>query len=117
MEDTQKHNTVNGWMYMILGLILITIISVFYFFFYQKSYDMTVETACDPSFENCFYRDCESEECPPSGLSYYSQYTIRAADFSACDGENCTTVCKSPDSPCQEILCDSSVDTCSDLPQ
>lgn len=117
MDTLQKHTSINAWIYMMIGLVLLTILSVFYFFFYQKSYEMTVETSCDPATEQCFYRDCEAEECPPNQLTYYSQYTIRASDFAFCEKENCHDLCKNTGSPCVEIQCDSAVDMCSELPK
>ena len=109
----KKHNI---FLYILLGGCLISIISSFYFFYFKKDYNFLVETKCDPTKETCFYRDCTNpDDCPPNGLSYYNQYTLKAGDFKACVDEDCTEACTTGLINCTKIECtesDISAGTC-----
>jgi hypothetical protein len=95
------------FLYILLGGVLISIISSFYFFYFKKDFNYIVETQCDPETETCFYRDCESnpDECPLNNLSYYNIYSIKASDYDVCVNEDCTTACSSGLIYCNKTEC------------
>lgn len=94
--------------------VVVTIAVSTYNFLIVKNYDFIIEAECSPETENCFYRDCEEEECPPNGLSSYKSYIISAADFDKCQEDSCSRECRSGTLSCQEIICgESSDDFCS----
>jgi hypothetical protein len=99
----------SNWFLLLLvgGSILVTAVSFFQFYI-RKEYSFEVETACDPTTEACFYRDCEQEEnfCPPNDLSYYKRYSISAGDFSSCTGGDCASACATGIITCTQIACD-----------
>jgi hypothetical protein len=84
-------------------------------FFHFKEYEFYVEVACDPETTICFERNCDEAECPPNKLSHYSSYTISANDFALCQNNNCKNVCEKDDTShlCEQIICDKSIDQCS----
>ena len=83
------------------------IASSLYSFYFKKNYDFIVETQCDPEVEICFFRDCvgSPDTCPPNGLSYYNEYTIKARDFGVCLDEDCTLACKTGAINCVKTEC------------
>ncbi len=105
-QELQQKNT--AWLVPILvGGCIFSVAISFYFFYIKKDYNFFVEVECDPSSEECFSRDCDSDEsdCPPNNYSYYNEYTIQAKDFSLCKNENCTNVCKSGQISCVKKEC------------
>lgn len=67
-EETKTHNV---FLYILLASCAVVIATSFYFFYFKKDYDFIVETSCDNTKEDCFYRDCSIDgECPPNNLSY-----------------------------------------------
>lgn len=115
MEDAQKSKLNKIVLWIFFGLFFIAIASNFYHFFYTKNYDYLVEASCDPTVENCFFRDCEEspDDCPPNGLSYYKEYYVKAYDFKKCTDNSCAEQCMSGEIQCKPIECDSnSGDTC-----
>lgn len=104
---SEKENTSNYFIFILLVGVIISIIVSFYMFFYKKNYDFLVETRCDTGTEKCFYRDCKNnlDLCPPNGLSYYGKYTIKAKDFKFCQNEDCTEACKNGSIKCLKTEC------------
>lgn len=102
--NDKKHNV---FLSVLLGGVIIAITVSFYNFYFRKNYDFFIETSCDPSSEECFYRDCvnEPDVCPPNNLSYYSKYTIKARDFKYCPNEDCTETCKKGIINCVQTAC------------
>jgi len=94
---------------VILAVIsfILTIGSSWYQYSYKKNYDYLVEAACDPTIENCFFRDCEAspDDCPPNQLSYYKEYLVKAYDFPSCTDGTCLEQCMSGSIQCKENLC------------
>lgn len=90
----------------------------FYKYFYKNDYDYLVEASCDPSTENCFFRDCENEpdSCPPNNLSFYKEFYVKGYDFKKCSNNSCDNECKSGTMTCREIVCgeESDTDICSE---
>ena len=104
MPEEEKES--NIFLHVLLGGVLVAIISSFYFFYFKKDYDFMVETKCNPETETCFYRDCTNpDDCPPNGLSYYNQYTLKASDFKACANEDCTEACTTGVISCTKTEC------------
>ncbi len=108
MPEENKKQTY--WLvFLLVGSCIFSIFISFYFYAIKKEHNFFVETACDTTKENCFYRDCESEdaECPPNNFSYYSKYSIPAKDFSMCIDEDCSNFCTSSTqkNSCVQILC------------
>jgi hypothetical protein len=107
MPEENKKQTY--WLvFLLVGSCIFSIFISFYFYAIKKEHNFFVETACDTTKENCFYRDCESEdaECPPNNLSYYSKYSIRAKDFPMCVNEDCADFCTSQQKDsCIKIAC------------
>lgn len=103
----EKENKHNLFLYILLLMVLVVIVISFYSFYYKKNYDFFIETQCNPETETCFYRDCEGtpDICPPNGLSYYNQYTIKAKDFGACINEDCTEACTLGTISCVKTEC------------
>lgn len=96
-----------------LGLVIAFSFLRFYVF---KNYDIIIETECNPETGNCFTRDCESEDCPPNGLSNYKKYIIKGFQFDKCDhAGNCAKFCSNIKN-CEPIECDTEAgDLCSNL--
>jgi hypothetical protein len=91
---------------LIVGVFLLTILTNFYFLFFQKDYEFIVETTCDPSKEECFERDCTNpEDCPPNGLPNFKRYSLSAKDFKMCVNEDCTQACESGFIKCTQLEC------------
>ncbi len=88
-------------------LVFIFVIGInFYVLYFQKNYDFIVETACDPTKEECFERDCSEEGfCPPNNLSNFKRFSINAKDFKMCENEDCSQVCESEAGVCEQIAC------------
>lgn len=97
----------SDWFLWLIGLSCLAAIGcAFYFFYYQKDYDFIVETACDPTKETCFQRDCANpDDCPPNGLSEFKRYSLNAGDFHACENEDCTAACETGKIKCEPIEC------------
>lgn len=95
----------------------VVLLGAFARYYYLKEYIFHIETPCDPAFEICFVRDCEADECPPNGLSHYRTFDILANKFDACEADNCEFFCETNPSECVELVCDSEVDSCSEILQ
>jgi len=102
-ENIEKRHPNYFLVFVFLSLFLV-VFSAFYNLYFKKDYDFLVETSCDNSIENCFYRDCSVEECPPNNLSLYKQYHMRAYDFEKCENEDCTNLCTTTNL-CTQVLC------------
>jgi len=102
-ENTDKKHP-NYFLVFVFFSLFLVVFSAFYNLYFKKDYDFLVETSCDNSIENCFYRDCLVEECPPNNLSLYSQYHMRAYDFEKCENEDCTNLCTTTNL-CTQVLC------------
>lgn len=105
-EEPLKKDTY--WLvFTLVGGCIVSVIFCLYFFFIQKQYNYLIETECNPEKEECFVRDCESEDsdCPPNGFSYYKKYSISAKDFKMCPEENCQALCESGGSSCVQTKC------------
>lgn len=102
-EDTTKKD-VNYFLVFVFISLFLVVFSAFFNLFIKKDYDFLVETTCDNAREICFYRDCETEECPPNKLSFYKEYHMRAYDFAKCENEDCTLFCATS-GKCEEVLC------------
>lgn len=102
--NDKKHN---AFLNILLCAVIIVIVVSFYNFYYRKNYDFFIETSCDPSTEECFYRDCihNIDLCPPNNLSYYNKYTIKARDFKYCPNEDCAETCKKGVINCIQTSC------------
>lgn len=106
---------------ILTALFTVTVVGAiavsFYHYFYKKNYDYLVESACDPTVEVCFIRDCnEADACPPNGLAIYKQYQIRASDFKGCTDNSCLHECESGAVKCVPIACDSTGgDECTEI--
>lgn len=100
-------NKTNWFTILITLSCLAVVIESFYTFFYQKNYDFIVETACDPTQEECIVRDCSNpDDCPPNQLSEFKRYYVNADDFVQCANEDCRQVCESGIIECEQITCE-----------
>lgn len=100
----------------IFSLILFVVVVGWnvYSYYFQKNFEVFTESMCDPELQNCFYRDCTLEECPPNGFEYYKKFSIQAYNLKQCDQNgDCGTFCEEKSTSCTEIPCDSSTDACS----
>ena len=102
-------------------IFLLAIISNLYFFYFKKDYKFIVESACDPSREECFQRDCSNpDDCPPNQLSTFKRYSLKANNFKSCQNEDCTIACETGQIKCEKIKCKGDVDvgeSCTSLVQ
>ncbi len=109
MVEVEKEAEIksNSWFLYLIGLSCLTVVAVsFYIFYFQKDYDFIVETQCDPTVEECFYRDCTNpSDCPPNGLSEFKRYSLSAHDYDMCLNEDCALFCESDGSKCESIQC------------
>jgi|SRR3989338_3765350 len=94
--------------WILIAALIIAFGTSFYKYFIQQDYNYLVEAPCDTSLNECYVRDCTTEECPPNNLSTYSHYNISAEAFKYCKDNSCTNVCKT--GPCKEIPCKSQKD-------
>jgi hypothetical protein len=103
---------------LIASMVLATIVSNFYTFYFEQNYDFIVEVPCNSVEEVCYVRHCgEGSECPPNGLEQYRMLNLNAADFNTCKTNSCDLACASNVISCIEILCgDSADDTCTIIP-
>lgn len=106
MEEEKGQKT--NWFLILIGLSCLAVIAVtFYSFYFQKNYDFFVETACDPTIEECFERDCTNPaDCPPNGYSHFKRYTLNASDFSQCENEDCKNACETGAIECEQSACE-----------
>lgn len=106
MPEGDEKERFNIFSILIVGLFVITALSNFYFFYFQKDYDFIVETACDPTKEKCFERDCSNpDDCPPNELSNFKRYVLKANDFQYCENEDCENACGSGTIKCEQVGC------------
>ncbi len=111
----QDNKKFKSWMYFWVIMGSFVGLFVIYSFYFQKNYTILVEESCDPNTTQCFYRNCEQEECPPNELEYYSQYTIEASNFDVCrktDSCNIESVCTDNNTLCTKIDCVPGIDQC-----
>ncbi len=96
-----------NWFLWLVGISCLIVISTsFYSFYFKKNYDFVVETACDPTMEACFQRDCSNpDDCPPNGLSDFKRYTLSAGDFKECANEDCSSACSTGLIKCEQLEC------------
>lgn len=106
----------------LIGLFVFSFVAViasnWYYFYRSGNFNYLIESPCDPTAANCFYRDCENEpdSCPPNGLSYYQSFYVSAADFATCTDNSCANECTTKAISCTPILCgDSEEDVCDEL--
>ncbi len=117
MTNPVEHsdNKFKNWMYFWIFIGSFVVFYVIYNFYFEKDFSILVEESCDPSTEQCFYRNCEEEECPPNELEYYSQFYIDASDFTLCEKDtscNLDTLCTNNPTLCEKVECISGVDQC-----
>lgn len=104
IQNNTDKKDINYFLVFIFLSLFLVVFSSIYNLFIRKDYDFLVETSCDSSKEICFYRDCETGECPPNELSFYKQYHMRAYDFDKCENEDCTLFCTTSNK-CEPIVC------------
>ena len=77
----------------------------YYKYYYTKNYDYLVEASCNPDFEKCNFRDCDTnpDNCPPNGLSYYKEFYVKAYDFPKCSDNSCLVECTNGTIKCEAI--------------
>lgn len=87
--------------------IILAISFSFYHYYYQQDYNYRVEALCDPSIENCFYRECDIniDACLPNKLSYYKVFILKAYDFPKCADNSCKSECESGKMICKQVSC------------
>ncbi len=86
--------------------VIVIIFITGYRFLWLKDYNFIVEAECNPSSENCFYRDCSNEDdCPPNGLENYRVFEVLAPDFPKCSDNSCVSECVTGEVSCREIMC------------
>jgi hypothetical protein len=83
----------------------------------KKDYIISAQTDCDPTLENCFIWNCDSESqvegeaCtgdPEEDTWYYKIIKRKAANIPLCDpnDENCEAlICPENEADCEEVLC------------
>ena len=105
------------FVFLLVVTVLVVILGSFYNLFLSKKYEFIVEAACDPTTENCFYRDCSEEDaCPPNGLEYFRTYNISADKFGGCSDNSCSEICMNDSSACVETICgETEEDMCSSM--
>lgn len=100
----------------ILGVCLFLVAASFSYvnYFENKDFPMSLESSCNPETENCFYRNCSEEECPPNGLEIYKYLEVPAWFFEKCSENSCSKECIDNPSHCVYTQCDpdSEEDTC-----
>jgi hypothetical protein len=104
IQNNNDKKEINYFLVFVFISLFLVVFSSFYNLFIKRDYDFLIETACDNTSEICFYRDCETGECPPNGLSFYKEYHMRAYDFAKCENEDCTSFCATS-SKCEEVRC------------
>ncbi|MEI8270609.1 MAG: hypothetical protein WCG45_04520 [bacterium] len=87
-------------------LFLMVIVVNIYFLYFKKDFQFLIEVSCDKTIEQCFERDCTNlDDCPPSGLSTFKRYSLKASDFKYCANEDCKKACEGGQIKCNEIKC------------
>lgn len=104
IQNNTDKKDINFFLIFIFLSLFLVVFSAMYNLFIRKDYDFLVETSCDNTNEVCFYRDCDTGECPPNEFSFYKQYHMRAYDFDKCENEDCTSLCKTS-GRCEPVLC------------
>ena len=98
----------------ILFLFFAAVAATAWLFLVREEYDFFVEAPCDSTQEICFVRDCSNpDDCPPNGLSEYTIFKIKAADFNQCADGTCKKECAFNSISCERIVCgDAPEDEC-----
>lgn len=79
-----------------------------------KDFIVHIETPCDPELELCFYRDCETDDCPSNNLSNYRTFELPGYEFAQCiNTDGCEYVCRNFDNVCVETVCNPEENLCS----
>lgn len=104
---------------LLLPLFFLAVFAVLavniYRYWYEKDFTTLVEASCNPTLALCYVRDCETDECPPNGLSEYRVFSVAAKDFAKCADETCLFECSNSIIACEEIACGSTKeDVCSE---
>jgi len=88
----KKHPVLN--ILFVLSILLAFSFS-FFNYYYLENFDYYVEQSCDPTEEECEYRDCvnKTDLCLPNKLSYYKAYYVKAIDFTKCSDNSCKNEC------------------------
>jgi hypothetical protein len=96
----------------ILGVCLFLVAASFSYvnYFENKDFIMSLESSCDSESENCFYRSCTEEECPPNQLEVYKKVEVPAWFFANCTENSCSKECNSEPGYCKITYCDSESD-------
>ena len=105
--DIQSRNESNGrayvWVLFLSGAFVFG--TSLYTHLYAQDLVFLVEMGCDPSTQQCYTRDCSTEECPPNGLSEYRVFSVNAEQFAQCTDNSCADICAAGNDSCQEIPC------------
>lgn len=113
MEDAieKPHGLLTPFTLLALVAFISVIAANFYFFYFKKNYEFIVETACDPTQEECFQRDCSEEgACPPNELSIFKRYSLTALDFNSCENEDCARACETGQIICTLLECEEDIE-------
>ena len=96
--------------WVLLALVAIAIFASFYTYLFAKNYDFLIEIPCSTGFQECYTRDCSTDDCPPNNLSAYSMYRIPARLFDSCTNNGCVNLCGNGSADCENIPCSSQTD-------
>ncbi len=80
---------------LFISTFILAVVVSYYKYYYLRTYNFLIETACDSNIEKCEYRDCQNDpdSCPPNKLSYYKSYYVTALDFEKCSDNSCKYEC------------------------
>ncbi|MGB3921969.1 MAG: hypothetical protein WBL19_01635 [Minisyncoccia bacterium] len=98
----------------LFALVLILVFGVITFstykYYAQENYTLYIKTSCDPTLNNCFVQNCDSEEdirCPYTGDYYYKIILKNASQIPSClsDDSNACGELTCNDDNCEIIYC------------
>jgi hypothetical protein len=107
MPEKNEHSINPFVVWLFIFSLFAVIGSSFYTYYYTKNFNYLLEASCDEATQVCFVRDCSNpDDCPPNGLSIYTQYAVQGHDFSKCTDDSCLDECLQGIIECEEIPCD-----------
>jgi len=107
LDSTPKASFIEKLLFLLFFIAIFAVLAnSIYQYRYGKDFTILVETSCDSTLTSCYVRDCETEECPPNGLSEYRVFSVAAKDFSKCTDDPCLFECSNNVISCTEIVCD-----------
>lgn len=109
------------WLVITMWLMAIAMLGVTaWLYLYEENYTFIVEAKCDATTQNCFHRDCSSDNanCPPNNLKDYKLYRVSAKNFITCVSDTCASECENGSITCNKVECNLNTgDSCTSNPE